>query len=281
VDGLTWLRRFSSFEAEHNHLAKVRNGWLKALQEIGYSPQFVAAEQIEGGKLPANGRAVLVLPDSFAMSDKEALEIRKFLSNKPGHIVLAEGIPGLFDEHGKLRRQSPLEELVGPASGPPRDGDIRALFGDDRPPAGFTTSAGRYALARLAPLPRLDWPTWLARQLQPMQPEVSLPTEVRARIHRFRLGPIRLVAFERNINYQMSEDLKQAGGNANLESAIATVAMLRQPMHIYDLHTRDYLGYSDKIRFTLAPWEPSLFALTSEKLAQGDVLATLEVDQSH
>src|SRR5215469_16352145 len=40
VDGSTWLRRFSSFESEHNQLAKTRRAWLKAIQDLGYSPQF-------------------------------------------------------------------------------------------------------------------------------------------------------------------------------------------------------------------------------------------------
>ena len=47
VDGSTWVKRFSSFEAEHNQQAKARNAWLKLLQDAGYSPQFISSEQIE------------------------------------------------------------------------------------------------------------------------------------------------------------------------------------------------------------------------------------------
>jgi hypothetical protein len=36
VDGSTWHRRFSSHEAEHNRMAKVRNSWLKVFQDLGY-----------------------------------------------------------------------------------------------------------------------------------------------------------------------------------------------------------------------------------------------------
>jgi hypothetical protein len=51
VDGSTWLRRFSSFEADHNRMAAARNSWLKLLQDLGYSPRFLSSTQIENGAL--------------------------------------------------------------------------------------------------------------------------------------------------------------------------------------------------------------------------------------
>src|SRR5260370_41284010 len=77
VDGSTWLRRFSSFEAEHNRLAKVRNGWLKAFQDLGYNPSFISAAEIERGDLSRPSRGVLVLPGSRAISAREAEDIRR------------------------------------------------------------------------------------------------------------------------------------------------------------------------------------------------------------
>ena len=59
VDGSTWLRRFSSFEGDHNQMAKARDGWLKLFQDLGYSPRFVSSEQIEAGQLPHTNAAVL------------------------------------------------------------------------------------------------------------------------------------------------------------------------------------------------------------------------------
>ena len=78
VDGSTWLRRFSSFEAEHNRMARTRDAWLKDLQVLGYSPRFISSEQIESGGLKQAGKAVLVLPESWALSDKELAEIESF-----------------------------------------------------------------------------------------------------------------------------------------------------------------------------------------------------------
>lgn len=42
-DGKTWVRRFSSYEAEHNRLAKTRVDCLHALQQLGFSPRFVVS----------------------------------------------------------------------------------------------------------------------------------------------------------------------------------------------------------------------------------------------
>jgi hypothetical protein len=102
-----------------------------------------------------------------------------------------------------------------------------------------------------------------------------LPPEARTRIHRFKLGAARLVAFERNIDYHMSEDLKQAGGNEALEKPVELEARLAKPAHAYDLRSGRYLGRTDRLRFLLDPWQPSLFALLDEKVADSDVVRWL------
>jgi hypothetical protein len=87
-----------------------------------------------------------------------------------------------------------------------------------------------------------------------------------------------LVAFERNIDYQMSEELKQAGGNESLEKPVELEAVLAQPAHVYDLRAQTYLGRTDRIGFRLDPWQPALFALTQEKLPAQSIVAILSAD---
>jgi len=99
----------------------------------------------------------------------------------------------------------------------------------------------------------------------------------RTRIHRYRLGNHRLLAFERNINYQMSEDLKQAGGNKLLEEPAVIEVKLPAPGHVYDLRTQKYHGKVDRFRFTLDPWQPSLFAIAGKPI-QGDLVTQLGGD---
>jgi hypothetical protein len=250
VDGSTWLRRFSSFEAEHNHMARTRDAWLKDLQVLGYSPRFIASEEIESGGLKQTGKAVLVLPESWALSAKELAEIDSFVgtsgSGKVWHEVLREGEAGLFDEHGKLR-------------------------------AGLKTETG--ALAIPAGLDRQKRREWLAGQLRAMPPEIAVPANACVRTHRFRVSRGQLVAFEREIDYRMSEDLKQAGGNEALEKPVEIEATLPQPMHVYDLRTQRYLGHTDRLRFTLDPWQPSLFAVLPDKRDAAAIVDALLQEQ--
>jgi hypothetical protein len=81
-------------------------------------------------------------------------------------------------------------------------------------------------------------------------------------LYRFRTGNHRLLAFERNIDYHMSEDLKQAGGNEPLEHPVAVTATLPDMAHVYDLNAAQYLGRTNRFSFVVDPWRPSLFALS-------------------
>jgi hypothetical protein len=261
IDGSTWPRRFSSFEAAHNHAAQVRDGWLKALEDLGYSPQFVSAEQIESGELAAQSNDVLVLSSVYAMSDKEVQQLNfssLFATDAAKRHLFFDDWPGTFDQHGKLRNTVPTH---------PFDGNGR-----------FTGDPALYAAERLGPSPPAaahDLACWLAAKLQPQRPVISLPPSARVRVHRFRVPGGSLLAFERNIEYTMSESLQQAGGNEALEKPVQLDVTLPQPMHIYDLNTQTYQGRADHIQFTLDPWRPSLFALTTKEIPAASILSTL------
>jgi Beta-galactosidase len=255
VDGATWPRRFSSFEAAHNHAAQARDGWLKAMEDLGYSPQFISAEQIEAGELAARSNAVVVLSSVYAISDQEAQQLSQVAGR---HRLFFDAFPGTFDQHGKLRRTFPTYLFDGGG--------------------GFTGDPALYAAERLRPIPSpaaLDLAGWLAANLQAQRPVISLPRAARVRVHRFRLPNGSLLAFERNIEYAMSESLQQAGGNEALEKPVEVQVTLPQAVHIYDLNTQTYLGRADHIEFTLDPWRPSLFALTAKEFPAASILSTL------
>ena len=222
VDGSTWLRRFSSYEASHNKHAQVRHAWIERLQDLGYSPRFISTEQIERGDL--KGVTALVLPQSWAMSDAEVKAITAWRGK-----LLVDGAAGDFDGHGKLRAAS-----------------------------AFPTADSPDKIPTLTTLP-----------------PIKVPASARVQTHRSTLGKARLVAFERNVNYTMTEDLKQGGGNEALEKPITFDAELPSPAHAYDLRTGKYLGLLSKLPVALDPWQPALFALTAEKLPEGDVVTRL------
>jgi hypothetical protein len=274
VDGSTWLRRFSSFEADHNRLAAVRDGWVRLFQDLGYRPRFVSTQQILDGDLRRGDLRVLVLPQALAMSAKEAEEIRAFIATAPAgarRAVFADGSPADFDEHGRLRAQSPLADLFPPATSAGRS---QALVSGAKAVA-HDGDIAVYPKARLAAEPDLAWARWAAGQMADLHPAVTVPGVARVRVHRFTAGGARLLAFERGVDYHMSEGLKQAGGNQALEKPIEVEATLAVPAEVYELGTETYVGRVARLRFTLDPWRPSLFALVAEKLPAGKVIAQL------
>jgi len=132
-----------------------------------------------------------------------------------------------------------------------------------------------YGAERLRNNPELEWARWVGEALQGLPREAAVGLDVRSRVHRYRLGRARLIAVERNINYQMSEALKQAGGNQNLEKAVDTHLTLSEPAHVYDLRTGSYLGHVAHLHFGLDPWRPSLFALLEERVTDGALMESL------
>lgn len=259
-DGPTWLRRFSSFEANHNLQVRVRNSWLKLLQDLGYTPTFVSTEQIEGGYLTEKTNAVLALPSSWAVSDEEAEAMARLVRN--GGTLLWNGTPGVFDGRAGLRAESPLEKLA-----PKVFTNVNACAAVTRGPAEVNQfDLGSYSSLRLSGA-ATGMTSWVRKQIG-FAPEVAVDPRLSVRTHRFQLGTVQLLAFERNISYQMSEELRQAGGNEPLEKPVQVEAKLRKPQNVYDLRRERLVGRTDKLSFTLDPWQPSLFAISPEELPE-------------
>lgn len=275
VDGSTWPRRFSSFEAEHNRQAKVRHAWLKALEDLGWCPQFISSTGLENLRPGGAGRAAFVLPQSWALSDREATALRTFLAGGTQRVVLADSAPGAFDEHGRLRRTNALGTWFK-LENQPRP---QARLGGGETSRLETVDLAAFARERLQAKPDPALWQWLRERIG--AGPVQLPPEVRVRVHRFQAGAARLVAFERNIDYQMSESLKQAGGNEALEQPIELTARLANgggeggAPYVYDLRARRLVGQADHWSFRLDPWEPSLFALLPEPLPADTVVEAL------
>jgi hypothetical protein len=300
VDGSTWLRRFSSHEATHNRMAARRQAWVKLLQDAGYTPRFISGEQVEAGGLEKI--RVLVLPDSLALTDAELARFDGFLdTSPPGRLLLGSGMPGLFNGNGRLRAEhdfKPLRGLSVSATGTwfanrdPQGSGHGVIAGDiarelslrkgvveELPHGGRRDGTNPYD--SMSETEREETTAALAGEILTNQlratipPPVAVPRRANIRTHRYQLGSARLLAFERNIVWQMGENLKQAGGNEALEKPLEFQAKLAAPAHVHDLRTNTYLGYLEVIPVKLDPWKPSLFALTRERLPAGDFAAHL------
>ncbi len=246
VDGSTWLRRFSSYEATHNRMAQRRQAWVKALQDFGYTPQFISSEQLKRGDFQK--LEVIIYQDSLAMSEGERV---------PRHQVV-DDLMGIWDEHGKLR----VDRIRSTPSAPKTP---------DAPDAVSDKIAG-YLERRTKGEGGPPFPSRIALAFR--RP-VIVPPELCIRTHRYKLGgTARLLAFERNIVWQMGEDLKQRGGNEALEKPVTFEATLAAPGYVYELRTGRALGKVDKFTVALDPWQPALYAVTPEPV-EGDVVAKL------
>ncbi len=108
-DGATWPRRFSSFEATHSRLARVRESFMRVVEDLGLGYNFVSYQQIEDGGL--EGYKVLLLPQSVAMSAAECRRIEEFV--REGGTVIADNMTATMDEHCRRLPKGQLDELFG------------------------------------------------------------------------------------------------------------------------------------------------------------------------
>lgn len=141
----TWPRRFSSYEAVHSRITRVRNSWCKLIEDLGLQYDFVSSEQIAAGELEERGCKVLVLPESLAIGDKEAAQMKAFV--RAGGTAIADFLPGLFDEHGKRRTVGVLDGLFGVQR--PRPGMIQQPQKSDGP--GFRLAGRQLPLGPAEP----------------------------------------------------------------------------------------------------------------------------------
>jgi hypothetical protein len=266
----------------------VRNGWLKMLQDMGYSPRFLSTEQVEKGELERGGYRVFVMPESYAVTDGEAkaLDAWRDLQADDDWFLFHSNPSGWFDGRGKLLKQPQCDLLPGSfmtmwqtgyANRGVGPSDVQSTGEGGRVFEGYRCNLADYPNARVSVDGSADESgIWLShfmdcleRLLKSCPPPIRVPRDDCVRIHRYRLGPARLVAFERNIDYHMSEDLAQAGGNEALEKPTQVDALLGESSHVYDLRTGKYLGNTARLTVELAPWKPSLYALLKEKLPDG------------
>lgn len=272
ADGKTWVKRFSSYEADHNRHAVMRNAWLKVFQDYGLSPVFVSSEEIENGALEKRGIRLLALPGSRAMSDAEVAAVTDF-AKRPENMLCGHGLAGFFDEHGMVRDAVP-EVLAGFAEA----GEMGTIATSEngasiRSKGDFSGYPSERLKTKMDS--RLQEVVAELRKILVVEAPVNVPVEERVRVHRYRVGTqARLVAFERNIEYKMREELAQTGGNEALEKETEFTATLAEPGHVINLRTGEQMGLTNSFTVKLDPWQPALFAILPEA-AEGDVVEKL------
>lgn len=138
-DGMTWVRRLASYEAEHSTSQAARLGWSRLLQDLGLQPHFVAAEGLPERLLRERPRC-LVLPAVVALDDRSLQAITSYV--QAGGTVLADHSTALYDADLRRRTSGGLDALFGIQERSLRWADQRVHEGS----AG-TAAAGEVPLA--------------------------------------------------------------------------------------------------------------------------------------
>ncbi|KKK85962.1 hypothetical protein LCGC14_2768000, partial [marine sediment metagenome] len=105
----TWKNRFTDATISGAHLA--RKAWLNMLRDEGIQFTLVDYATVIQDGVPAEYK-VLILPAANALSDVEARRIKAFC--QAGGTVIADYMPGLWDQHGRGRKAGgALDDLFG------------------------------------------------------------------------------------------------------------------------------------------------------------------------
>ena len=86
-------------------------GYYNLIEELGYQWKFVAYAQVEAGHLQQAGYKLMILPESTALSDKEAAQLKEWVEK--GGVLFCDRWVGQWTDHGRKREKSVLEESFG------------------------------------------------------------------------------------------------------------------------------------------------------------------------
>jgi len=121
--GKTWINRNNDARVGSAHQG--RKAWENMLRDSGLQYNYISYVDVIENGIPPEYK-VLILPACLCLSDVEARRIRAF--SEAGGTVIADFMPGLWDQHGKGRSNGGvLDDLFGVKHSP----DLKAadVFG--------------------------------------------------------------------------------------------------------------------------------------------------------
>lgn len=237
----------------------LRNSWCRLLEDCNVQYDFVSHEQVANeNRLAAGGYRVLILPETFALSDVEADRIRDFVA--AGGIVIADNSPGIMDEHGKWREQPALADLW-----------------DNQEAFLLNTSMMMYSRLRLEPGQERAMREPVEKILfetAGIQPTVRVMGAdgqplTAAEVHTYHIGPgVRVVSVGRSLQRSSEGPGKERyrQGKA-LEKPENVTLVLPAASQVYDVLAGKPLGKGEKFEARLDPYVPILWTVCDEELA--------------
>lgn len=236
----------------------LRTSWCRLLEDCNVQFDFVSHEQVANeNRLATGGFKVLVMPETFALSDVEAGRIHDFIAG--GGIVIADNSPAMMDEHGKWRQTAALADLW--------DGKQGFLL---------DTSMMMYSRLRLQPGQERQMRARVEKILfdvAGIQPSVRVIGEdgqplTAAEVHTYHAGPgVRVISvgrsLQRNSEGPNREKYKESKA---LEKPEKVTLLLDRNSQVYDVLGGKHLGEGEKFEATLDPYVPIIWTLAEQEL---------------
>ncbi len=120
--GKDWINRQSWSERKQSRYFRLRESWIKLIEDNGFQWRMLCPEQVALGQLkvydPKTGEGfkVLLLPEILALSAAEAKAIADFVA--AGGTVIADTTPGLYDGHCRKLESPALSSLFAKPDNP-------------------------------------------------------------------------------------------------------------------------------------------------------------------
>lgn len=99
------------FEYPWGYSGNVHQSWIYLLHDLGYTPHYLDQIDLENDALDPSRYRVFILPNSVALSAREAAAIRRFAQR--GGTVIADLRPGVLSHHGLYLDEGQLDPLFG------------------------------------------------------------------------------------------------------------------------------------------------------------------------
>ncbi len=254
--GDAWINRTSSSERLDSEFLGLRESYCRLLEDLGLQYKFVAYAQVEAGELLRGGYRALILPRSSSLSDAESHAIHEFAAR--GGLVIADGEPGVFDEHSRHREKSSLADLFDAPQG--------------TQPAARMDSLN-YHQQRLSnkegPLHAIAERLFRTHGIQP--PFAVLDAQghsvVGVETHRFQNGAVTIVGLLSNPQQRVDElGPPEFKSNARFAKPVSFRLVLPGEYSVYDVRAAKALGRKRELAVTLDPYEPAIYAFSLSPL---------------
>ena len=216
--GEDWIGRDASSEWDDDAIRAATRNFTRLIEHSGLQYRFVSAEEVRRGDLVNGSYRILMLPHTIALSPSEATKIQDFVEQ--GGTVVADGEPGIFDEHGRRMAKPALSEIFSGQA-------IRVATGKGE--AIYTTSLGD----RDRESGRNILKIFEAAGVKPLFPlaRVNGGPVSDVETHIFDNGKITIVALQR----QFPAESGTVGADTMPSGREAVALMLPRSFYVYDL----------------------------------------------